>query len=63
MQVLSFYESVGTMLSDSGPAIALRRDDVVVRLMDLPNAAWMTLMNEGARDVNSLLTLEAAKVG
>lgn len=31
-QVQSFYESVGTMLSDQGPAIRLVREDVMLRL-------------------------------
>jgi exportin-1 len=60
-QVQSFYESVATMLSDSGPGIRLNRDEVVLLLMDLPNLSWKAIIAEGARDLQTLLTLEAAK--
>ena len=60
-QVLSFYESVGTMISDSGPAIRLARESLVVSLMELTNTSWIRLMNEGAKDVNSLLQVESVR--
>jgi len=43
-QVLSFYESCGTMLSDFGPGISLARDDTCMRLMELANVQWRNVM-------------------
>lgn len=60
-QVLSFYESVGTILSDSGPQIRLPREDVILRLMDSVNTSWLQLITEGSRDVNNLLVVETVK--
>eukprot|EP01038_Epipyxis_sp_PR26KG_P012132 gene12132-16243_t len=60
-QVQSFYESVGTMLSDNGPAIRLARDEVMLRLMDLENTSWKNRMAEGAQNVQALLQLESIK--
>ena len=60
-QVLSFYESVGTMISDSGPAIRLPRETLVVNLMELSNSSWLHLMTEGARDVNTLTQLDSVR--
>eukprot|EP00596_Hydrurales_sp_CCMP1899_P005343 CAMPEP_0119052162 /NCGR_PEP_ID=MMETSP1177-20130426/73555_1 /TAXON_ID=2985 /ORGANISM="Ochromonas sp, Strain CCMP1899" /LENGTH=422 /DNA_ID=CAMNT_0007031645 /DNA_START=931 /DNA_END=2196 /DNA_ORIENTATION=- len=44
-QVQSFYESVATMLSDYGPAIRIPREEVVLKLMELPNTLWKTIIN------------------
>ena len=60
-QVQSFYESVATMLSDSGPAIRLPREEVILRLMALPNNTWKTIMTHGGQDVQTLLQLDTVK--
>lgn len=60
-QVISFYESVGTMLSDQGPAIRIPREEVMLRLMEMQNNHWKLRMAEGAANVQSLLQLEAIK--
>ena len=60
-QVQSFYESVATMLSDSGPAIRLPREEVVLKLMALPNNTWKNIMTLGGQDIQSLLQLETVK--
>ena len=60
-QVQSFYESVATMLSDSGPAIRLPREEVILRLMALPNNTWKSIMTQGGQDVQTLLQLDTVK--
>ncbi len=47
-QVQSFYESMGTMLSDQGPQITLPRDQVMLRLMELQNQIWKLHMQFAA---------------
>eukprot|EP00599_Poterioochromonas_sp_BG-1_P007690 CAMPEP_0173141940 /NCGR_PEP_ID=MMETSP1105-20130129/5798_1 /TAXON_ID=2985 /ORGANISM="Ochromonas sp., Strain BG-1" /LENGTH=1076 /DNA_ID=CAMNT_0014055249 /DNA_START=326 /DNA_END=3556 /DNA_ORIENTATION=+ len=54
-QVRSFYESVGTMLSDQGPSIQLQREEVLYRLMETQNNLWKVKMAEGAQNLQSLL--------
>ena len=63
-QVLSFYESVGTMLSDYGSGITLSRDDTCMRLMELANVQWRSVMTAAAQtgvavlsDPNTIKTL------
>ena len=53
-QVCSFYESVGTMLSDQGPSIRLQREEVLMRLMELPNETWRAIMQAGQQNVQAL---------
>ena len=60
-QVQSFYESVGTMLSDQGPTIRLAREEVVLRLMELQNAHWTSRMREGAQNVQALMQMDSIK--
>ena len=60
-QVQSFYESVGTMLSDQSPILRIPRDEVVLRLMESQNAAWKARMAEGQQNVQSLLQVEVMK--
>jgi exportin-1 len=54
-QIRSFYESVGTMLSDFGPSIQLQREEVLYRLMESQNSLWKQKMNEGTMNLQSLL--------
>lgn len=60
-QIQSFYESVATMLSDSGPTIRLSREEVVLKLMELPNTSWRNIMTTGGKDRQFLLQLETVK--
>lgn len=62
-QVLSFYESVGTMLSDHGPPISqvLKREDVIMRLMDVPNESWRSNMIHGQQNLSFLTQKETIK--
>jgi len=53
-QVLSFYESVGTMLSDYGTGISLARDDTCMRLMELANVQWRGVMSAAQSSTNIL---------
>ena len=53
-QILSFYESVGTMLSDYGHAIPLLRDQVVLQLLHIQNERWKHVMNIGQQNVSAL---------
>jgi exportin-1 len=46
-QVLSFYESVATMLSDKGPSVKVNREEAMMRLMDMCNATWRAVMAGG----------------
>lgn len=39
-QVQAFYEAVGCMLSDKGPAVTVDRADLLVKLMEMPNRRW-----------------------
>ena len=62
-QVLSFYESVGTMLSDHGPPISqvLQRKEVVLRLMDVTNETWRRVMLGGQHNPTNLTQKETIK--
>ena len=53
-QVHSFYESVGTMLSDRGQQIMLSREEVIRRLMSLPNSQWQAVMQRAAENILNL---------
>ena len=53
-QVLSFYESVATMLSDKGPSVRINREECMLRLMEQCNAAWTAVMAGGEAQVRSL---------
>jgi exportin-1 len=55
-QVQSFYESVGTMLSDVGPPIP--RDEVMVRMMELETTNWKALLAHGSADISALADIE-----
>lgn len=60
-QVQSFYESVGTMLSDQGPMIRLKRNEVILLLMKSLNDQWSVLMTQGAHDIEYLLQVDVVK--
>ncbi|RYG67568.1 hypothetical protein EON64_07165, partial [archaeon] len=60
-QVQAFYEAVGTMLSDQGPAILISREETCLRLMELQNNSWKMRMAEGSANVHTLLHPEVMK--
>jgi exportin-1 len=57
-QILSFYESVATMLSDKGPQVKVNREEAMLRLMDMCNSTWMQMMAGGEAQV---VTLECVR--
>lgn len=61
-QVLSFYESVGTMLSDHGTAIQLSRAETIVQLMELENTQWRRIFEAAANNLSVLADPECIKV-
>jgi exportin-1 len=54
-QVQAFYESVGCMLADSGPAVTLDRQGLQSKLMELPNRTWRVIMDQAAQNVENLV--------
>ena len=54
-QVQSFYEAVGCMLSDKGPAVTIDRPALLARLMDMPNRTWRIIMDQANKNVESLV--------
>jgi exportin-1 len=61
-QVQAFYEAVSCMLSDRGPGIqGLEREQVMLKLMELPNASWSQIIAQGSQNVGSLFELDVVK--
>lgn len=54
-QVQAFYEAVGCMLSDKGPAVTIDRPAVLAKLMDMPNRTWRIIMDQANKNVESLV--------
>jgi len=54
-QVQAFYEAVGMMLSDRGPAVTIDRPAILARLMDLPNRTWRVIMDQANTNVEALM--------
>lgn len=54
-QVQSFYESVGCMLNDKGPAVGIDRPVMLGKLMDLPNRTWRMIMDQAVTNVETLV--------
>mmetsp|Transcript_64401 Transcript_64401/g.185088 ORF Transcript_64401/g.185088 Transcript_64401/m.185088 type:complete len:1085 (+) Transcript_64401:209-3463(+) len=54
-QVQAFYEAVGCMLSDSGPAVTIDRQGLQTKLMELPNRTWKVIMDRAAANVENLV--------
>ena len=61
LQALSFYESVGTMLSDNGQGIDVRREEVILQLMELSNSVWRRIIYDGAQCVETLFDKDRIK--
>lgn len=62
-QVQSFYESVGTMVSDTGYAVEIVREEAILALMESPNRSWSGIVNEVAatNQMDRLFSLEVTK--
>ena len=62
-QVQSFYESVGTMISESGYSVEIVREEAVLALMEGPNRIWSGIVNEVAatNQMDRLFSLEVTK--
>lgn len=54
-QVQAFYEAVGCMLADSGPAVTIDRQGLQSKLMELPNRTWRVIMDRAAVNVENLV--------
>eukprot|EP00581_Thalassiosira_minuscula_P008121 CAMPEP_0183705306 /NCGR_PEP_ID=MMETSP0737-20130205/2450_1 /TAXON_ID=385413 /ORGANISM="Thalassiosira miniscula, Strain CCMP1093" /LENGTH=1082 /DNA_ID=CAMNT_0025932443 /DNA_START=102 /DNA_END=3350 /DNA_ORIENTATION=- len=54
-QVQAFYEAVGCMLSDKGPAVTVDRAELLEKLMEMPNRRWKMIMEQANTDVESLV--------
>mmetsp|Transcript_55895 Transcript_55895/g.118874 ORF Transcript_55895/g.118874 Transcript_55895/m.118874 type:complete len:1093 (-) Transcript_55895:163-3441(-) len=60
-QVQAFYEAVGCMLSDKGPAVTVDRAELLGKLMELPNKRWKEIMEQANTNVESLVVPNTAK--
>ncbi|KAL7553456.1 hypothetical protein ACHAWF_016738 [Thalassiosira exigua] len=60
-QVQAFYEAVGCMLSDKGPAVTVDRAELLEKLMEMPNRQWKTLMERANATVDFLVEPETIK--
>lgn len=60
-QVQAFYEAVGCMLSDKGPAVTVDRADLLEKLMDMPNRRWKAIMEQANTNVESLIEPDTIK--
>jgi len=54
-QVQAFYESVGCMLSDKGPAVTVNRSELLEKLMEMPNSRWKAIMDQANTNVETLV--------
>lgn len=60
-QVQAFYEAVGCMLSDKGPAVTVDRAELLEKLMEMPNRRWKVIMEQANTNVESLVTPNTIK--
>ncbi|VEU38479.1 unnamed protein product [Pseudo-nitzschia multistriata] len=54
-QVQSFYEAVGCMLNDRGPNVAIDRQVLQSKLMEMPNRTWEVIMDQAKLSVENLV--------
>jgi exportin-1 len=54
-QVQAFYEAVGCMLNDKGPAVSIDRQALQSKLMELPNQTWRQIMETAKVNVETLV--------
>jgi exportin-1 len=60
-QVQAFYEAVGIMLSDKGPAIHLSREQTMLALMETLNVNWREIVAAAAVNVETMFQLDTVK--
>mmetsp|Transcript_20337 Transcript_20337/g.44025 ORF Transcript_20337/g.44025 Transcript_20337/m.44025 type:complete len:1080 (+) Transcript_20337:274-3513(+) len=60
-QIQAFYEACGVMLSDKGPSVAIDRQAVLGRLMEMPNRTWRMIMEQAGQNVESLVEANTMK--
>lgn len=60
-QVQAFYEAVGCMLSDKGPAVTIDRSDLLKKLMDMPSRTWKVIMDQARTNLESLVAPDTIK--
>lgn len=60
-QVQAFYEAVGCMLSDKGPAVTVDRAELLEKLMEMPNSRWKVIMEQANTSVESLVEANTIK--
>mmetsp|Transcript_3884 Transcript_3884/g.9253 ORF Transcript_3884/g.9253 Transcript_3884/m.9253 type:complete len:1088 (+) Transcript_3884:342-3605(+) len=54
-QVQAFYEAVGCMLNDRGPSVAIDRQLLQSKLMEMPNRTWEVIMDQAKVSVENLV--------
>mmetsp|Transcript_291 Transcript_291/g.689 ORF Transcript_291/g.689 Transcript_291/m.689 type:complete len:1087 (-) Transcript_291:459-3719(-) len=54
-QVQAFYEAVGCILSDKGPAVTVNRGQLLEKLMEMPNCRWKMVMEHANTSIDSLV--------
>jgi exportin-1 len=54
-QVQAFYEAVGCMLNDKGPAVTIDRQALLAKLMEMPNRTWRVIMDQAGSNVETLV--------
>jgi len=54
-QIQAFYEAVGIMMSDKGPAVTVDRGELLKKLMTMPNRRWQEIMEGAKANVESLI--------
>merc|ERR1711957_722112 len=54
-QVQAFYEAAGCMLNDRGPNVAIDRQLLQGRLMEMPNRTWEVIMDQAKVSVENLV--------
>lgn len=60
-QIQAFYEAVGCMLHDRGPAVTIDRTALLAKLMELPNQTWRVIMDQASKSVETLVQPETIK--
>ncbi|EDO44035.1 predicted protein [Nematostella vectensis] len=59
LQVHTFYEAVGSMISAQTDAVVMER--LIEKYMSLPNQAWDNIVREATRNIDHLRDLEVVK--
>merc|ERR1719223_2604750 len=54
-QVQAFYKAAGCMLNDRGPSVAIDRQLLQGKLMEMPNRTWEVIMDQAKVSVENLV--------